>query len=131
VFGVVLELLIVEEELLACCENKFGAAVNAFQHSISEFHGGLASQGITPKSVTAQLGTCRSRFPVLFLVVQQGPGPRKKVGGSQTTARYSEQRRICTRVACRASILASLVSVRGYGNARVLAVMHHSRESFD
>jgi hypothetical protein len=74
--GVVLELLIVEEELLACSENKLGAAVNAFQDSIGEFHGRLASQGIAPKSATAQLGTCRSRFPVLFLVAQQGPGPR-------------------------------------------------------
>jgi hypothetical protein len=51
--GVVLELLIVEEELLACSENKLGAAVNAFQDSIGEFHGRLPSQGLLPKSATA------------------------------------------------------------------------------
>jgi len=51
--GVVLELLVVEEELLACCENKLGAAVNALQDSIGEFHGRLPSQGLLPKSATA------------------------------------------------------------------------------
>jgi len=76
VFGVVFELFIVEKELLAGRKNELGAAIDTFQDSISEFHGQLASQGITPKSATARLGTCRSRFPVLFLVAQQGPGPR-------------------------------------------------------
>jgi hypothetical protein len=76
VFGVVFELFIVEKELLAGSKNELGAAVDTFQDSIGEFHGRLASQGIAPKSATAQLGTCRSRFPVLFLVAQQGPGPR-------------------------------------------------------
>jgi hypothetical protein len=76
VFGVVFELFIVEKELLAGRKNELGAAVDALQDSIGEFHGQLASQGITPKSTTAQLGTCRSRFPVLFLVAQQEPGPR-------------------------------------------------------
>jgi hypothetical protein len=53
-FGVVLELLIVEEELFACCKNKLSAAVNALQDSIGEFHGRLPSQGIAPKSAMAQ-----------------------------------------------------------------------------
>jgi hypothetical protein len=75
VFGVVFKLFIVEKKLLAGRKNEFGTAVDTLQDSISEFHGQLASQGITPKSATAQLGTCRSRFPVLFLVAQQGPGP--------------------------------------------------------
>ena len=75
VFGVVLELFIVEKELLAGRKNKLGAAVDTLQDSIGEFHGRLASQGITPKSATARSRTCRSRFPVLFLVAQQGPGP--------------------------------------------------------
>ncbi len=52
---VVLELLIVEEELLARGEHKLGAAVNALQDSIGEFHGRLPSQGRPPKSATAQL----------------------------------------------------------------------------
>jgi hypothetical protein len=41
--GVVLELFIVEEQLLACRENKLGAAVNTLQDSIGEFHGRLPS----------------------------------------------------------------------------------------
>jgi hypothetical protein len=68
VFGVVLELFIVEKGLLAGRENELGAAVDTLQNSIGEFHGQLASQGITPKSATARLETCRSRFPVLFLM---------------------------------------------------------------
>jgi hypothetical protein len=76
VFGVVLELLIVEKELLAGRKNELGAAVNTLQDSIGEFHGQLASQGITPTVVTASSKTCRSGFPVLFQVAHQGPGPR-------------------------------------------------------
>jgi hypothetical protein len=68
VFGVVLELFIVEKGLLAGRKNELGAAVDTLQNSIGEFHGQLASQGITPKSATARLETCRSRFPVLFLM---------------------------------------------------------------
>jgi hypothetical protein len=75
VFGVVLELLIVEEELLACCENKFGAAVNAFQHSISEFHGRLPSQGLPPKSAMAQRDLAGSGSLYSFVVHYKGPGP--------------------------------------------------------
>ncbi len=52
--GVILELFVVKEELLACCEYKFGAAVNAFEDSIGEFHGRLPSQGLPPKSAMAQ-----------------------------------------------------------------------------
>jgi hypothetical protein len=76
VFGVVFELFIVKKKLLAGRKNELGAAIDARQDSIGEFHGRLASQGITPKSVTARSRTCRSRFPVFFQVVQQGPGPR-------------------------------------------------------
>jgi hypothetical protein len=39
--GVVFELLIVEEQLLARRENELGAAIVALQHSIDEFHGRL------------------------------------------------------------------------------------------
>jgi hypothetical protein len=39
--GVVLELFVVEEDLLAGCENELGAAVDALQYSIREFHGRL------------------------------------------------------------------------------------------
>jgi hypothetical protein len=55
VFGVVFELLIVEKELLAGRKNELGTAVDTLKNSIGEFHGQLASQGITPKSATAQL----------------------------------------------------------------------------
>ncbi len=39
--GVVFELFIVEEDLLARSKNELGAAVNARQYSIGEFHGRL------------------------------------------------------------------------------------------
>lgn len=41
VFGIVLELLIVEEKLLARGEYKFGAAVTTLQNPIDKFHGRL------------------------------------------------------------------------------------------
>jgi hypothetical protein len=39
VLGIVFELFVVEEDLLASRKDKFGAAVAAFQYSIREFHG--------------------------------------------------------------------------------------------
>lgn len=36
--GVILELLVVEEDLFASREDKIGAAVDTFQYSIGEFH---------------------------------------------------------------------------------------------
>jgi hypothetical protein len=39
VFGVVLELFIVKEDLLASGEDELGTAVDALQYSIREFHG--------------------------------------------------------------------------------------------
>jgi hypothetical protein len=71
---VILELFIVEEELLACSENKLGAAVNAFQHPIGEFHGRLPSQGLTPN----RPWLCRNLpvpVPCIFGRALQGPGP--------------------------------------------------------
>jgi hypothetical protein len=53
VLGIVLELFVVEEELLACCEYELGAAVNTLKDSIGEFHGRLLSQGLSPKSAMA------------------------------------------------------------------------------
>jgi hypothetical protein len=53
VFGVVFELFIIEEELFAGCKDELCPAIDTLQDSISEFHGQLASQGITPTSVTA------------------------------------------------------------------------------
>jgi hypothetical protein len=41
VFGIVLELLVVKEKLLAGGEDKFSAAVVALEDSILEFHGRL------------------------------------------------------------------------------------------
>jgi hypothetical protein len=74
--GVVLELFIVEEELLACSEHKLGAAVDAFQHSIGEIHGRLPSQGLSPKSAMAQLGLAGRGSLISFVVHYKGPGPR-------------------------------------------------------
>ncbi len=76
--GVIFKLLIVEEELLACCENKLGAAVNAFQHSIGEFHGRLPSQGLPPKSAMAQRDLAGRGSLMSFVVHYKGPGPHLK-----------------------------------------------------
>ncbi len=73
--GVVLELFVVEEKLLACRENKLGAAVNTLQDSIGKFHGRLPSQGLPPKSARApqELAGSGSLFPLV--VHFKGPGP--------------------------------------------------------
>ena len=66
VLGVVLELFIVKEDLLARGKDKFGAAVCALQNSIGEFHGRLPRTG---KNIVIGHGSeeaCRSRFPVLL-----------------------------------------------------------------
>ena len=89
--GVVLELLIVEEELLACGKNKLGAAVNAFKHSIGEFHGRLPSQGIAPKSATSLLNLAGRGSLMSFVVHYKGPGPHLKMGGIRTFARMCGQ----------------------------------------
>ena len=39
--GVVLEILVVEEELFARGEDEFGTAINALEYFIREFHGRL------------------------------------------------------------------------------------------
>jgi hypothetical protein len=75
--GVVLELFVVEEELLACCENKLGAAVNALQDSIGEFHGRLPSQGRPPKSAMAQQELAGSGSLYSFVVHYKGPDRTK------------------------------------------------------
>ena len=89
--GVVLELLIVEEELLACCENKLGAAVYALQDSIGEFHGRLPSQGLPPKSAMALQDLAGRGSLMSFVVHYKGPGPHLKMGGIRTFARMCGQ----------------------------------------
>jgi hypothetical protein len=39
--GVIRKLLVVEENLLACREDKLGSAVDTLQYAIGEFHGRL------------------------------------------------------------------------------------------
>lgn len=46
--GVVRELFVVEEELLASREHELGAAIDALQNSIRKFHGRLPQDGETP-----------------------------------------------------------------------------------
>jgi hypothetical protein len=89
--GVVLELFIVEENLLACSENKLCAAVNALQDSIREFHGRLPSQGLSPKSATSLLDLAGSGSLYSFVVHYKGPGPHLKQGGIRTFARICGQ----------------------------------------
>jgi hypothetical protein len=75
--GVVLELLVVEKQLLAGGEDKFGAAIATFQTSVDEFHWPASlGQGNNLKSATDK-NTCRSRLPVIVPVSKQGPGPLK------------------------------------------------------
>jgi hypothetical protein len=63
--GIVLELFVVEEYLLAGRKNELGAAVDALEYSIGEFHGQASpEQGRPPKSAKWGM-TCRSRFPVI------------------------------------------------------------------
>jgi hypothetical protein len=50
VFGIVLELLIVKKDLLACCKHELRAAVDTYERAIVEFHGRLPPQGRAPKS---------------------------------------------------------------------------------
>jgi hypothetical protein len=45
VLGIVLELFIVEKELLARGEHKFGTAVRTLQNPIDEFHGRFPNEG--------------------------------------------------------------------------------------
>ena len=78
VLGIVYELFVVEEDLLARCENKLGAAVNALEDSISEFHGRLPT-GSRPEIGHGSKQTCRFRCPVLVRVAPQGSGPREKI----------------------------------------------------
>jgi hypothetical protein len=71
VFGIVLELFVVEEELLARGKDELGAAVYALEHTIGKFHGRLPQQGAPPESAMAPpnspvavpcfLSTCTSR----------------------------------------------------------------------
>jgi hypothetical protein len=75
VFGVVFELFVVKEELLAGRENELGAAIYTFQDSIGEFHGQLASQGITPTSVSARSRAAGLGSLFTFLWLHKGPGP--------------------------------------------------------
>jgi hypothetical protein len=73
VLRVVFELFIVEEDLLACCENEFGAAVNTLQDSIGEFHGRLPSQGTLPKSATALTKLAGPGSLFSFVLHSKGP----------------------------------------------------------
>jgi hypothetical protein len=68
--GIIFELLVVEEQLLARGENKLGAAVNTLQHSIGEFHGRLPSQGLPPKSAMAQQEIAGRGSLISFVALQ-------------------------------------------------------------
>ena len=78
--GVVFEILIVEEELLACGEDEFGAAVNTLEYLVREFHGRLP-RSREPAEIGHDL-RCAGPVSLSSYVVQQlGPGPRLRIGG--------------------------------------------------
>jgi hypothetical protein len=66
----------VKKELLARGEDEIGAAINALKYLIREFHGRLP-QNRELAEIGHDLWMCRSRFPVSYVVQQQGPGPHK------------------------------------------------------
>jgi hypothetical protein len=85
--GIVLELFVVEEKLLAGGEYEFSAAIDALQDLILEFHGRLPQeQGMgrnRPWCSTAR----RSRFPCLRAsFCNQGPG-RTKLAANECKVR--------------------------------------------
>jgi hypothetical protein len=82
VLGVVFELFIVEEDLLAGSKYKLGAAVAALQYSIGEFHVRLPRNRDMHRNRLWLPVTCRLRFPVSVRVAQQGPGPHQKISGA-------------------------------------------------
>jgi hypothetical protein len=71
--GVVFEVFVVKEELLACCKDEFGAAINTLQYFVCEFHGRLPRTGNHSKSAM----TSESAGPVSlssYAVHNKGPG---------------------------------------------------------
>lgn len=75
--GVVFELFIVEEDLLAGGKNKFGAAVAALQDSIGEFHDRLPqNRDEAPKSAMAQEKRAGRGSLFAFVILNKGPDRR-------------------------------------------------------
>lgn len=108
---VVFKLFVVEKDLLACRKNKLGAAVNACEDSIGEFHCRLPAQGLTPKSATAlkELAGPGS----LFLFVMHNKGPvRMKIKRFTSFCPVNPGSLTCrTQIACQAITRDSQVSV--------------------
>jgi hypothetical protein len=68
----------VEENLLAGRKNKLGAAVNACEDSIGEFHCRLPVQGLAPKSALALNDLAGPGSLVSFVMRNKGPARRKR-----------------------------------------------------
>jgi hypothetical protein len=78
VLGIVLEILVMEEELLACSKDEFGAAINTFQDLIREFHGRLPRRR---ELQTAMTSDAPVPFPSSYVVQQQGARAASDLGG--------------------------------------------------
>jgi hypothetical protein len=78
--GVVFELFIVKENLLAGGKNEFRAAIDALHDSIREFHGHVPEDG---EPLEADVGgeARRSRFPVFFRKITTRARGRLRRGG--------------------------------------------------
>ena|SRR5579863_6384123 len=74
--GIVLELFVVKKQLFTGGEHELRSAVVTLQNSIDKFHGRFPKAGRQSKSAM-NVGACRSRFPVLNVLEQQGPGPQQ------------------------------------------------------
>jgi hypothetical protein len=71
--GVVLELLVVKKQLLACGENKFFAAINTLQDSIGKFHRRLPRTQVNALNRPSN-PILLFPFPVSFVFPNTGPG---------------------------------------------------------
>jgi hypothetical protein len=85
--GIVLELFVVEEELLACRKNELGAAVDALEYSIGEFHGRLPQSRDVHRNrpLGERLAGPGSLFS--FVLQNKSPGRLKRGAASTMSAR--------------------------------------------
>lgn len=76
--GVVFELFVVEENLFAGRKHELGAAVNACEDSILEFHCRFPVQGLAPKRPSLLTNLPVSGSLLSFVMLNKGPVRTKK-----------------------------------------------------
>jgi hypothetical protein len=81
----------VKKELFARSKDEFGAAINALQNLIREFHGRLFPRAGNPPNRPLTSG-CAGPFPC-GVRYSQGPGPRKTWRRNSSPVKKTEARR--------------------------------------